>query len=46
MPIVLILAALIILDLAALKWGADSRDWDETRADHTESAWPGAGHRA
>jgi hypothetical protein len=46
MPIVLILAALIILDLAAVKWGADSRDWDGTWADRNEFAWPDAGHRA
>jgi len=46
MPIVLILAALVVLDLAALKWGADSREWDTTRAGHTEFAWPDAGHRA
>ena len=46
MPIVLILAALVVLDLAALKWGADSRDWDTTRAGQTEFAWPDAGHRA
>jgi hypothetical protein len=48
MPIVLILAVavLVILDLAALQWGADSRDWDKTRADQEEFAWSDAGHRA
>jgi hypothetical protein len=46
MPIVLILVTLVVLDLAALIWGADSRDRDRTRADQTEFAWPDAGHRA
>jgi hypothetical protein len=46
MPIVLILAALVILDLAALQWGADSRDWDKSRAGQGEVAWSDAGHRA
>jgi hypothetical protein len=46
MPIVLILAVLVILDLAALQWGADSRDWDKTRAGQDEFAWSDAGHRA
>jgi hypothetical protein len=48
MPIVLILAVavLVVLDLAALQWGADSRDWDKTRADQDEFAWSDAGHRA
>ncbi len=47
MLIVVILAVLLtVLDLAALQWGTDSRDWDTTRADRSEFAWPDAGHRA
>jgi hypothetical protein len=48
MAIVLILAVavLVVLDLAALQWGADSRDWEKIRADQDEFAWSDAGHRA
>ena len=44
--VMLVLAAMVVLDLAALRWGADSRDgyaspeWERRRSAHTPGRHP------
>jgi hypothetical protein len=33
MELLILVAVLLVIDIAALRWGADSRDWSTDRSD-------------